>query len=133
MSTTPFFNGAASVAYLPKLGAAVRLGTPTVNPGATPSTPYVRDLTLGTGPVARWGADNLFPQRVLADLRENTVLHPGLEWKARALYGGGLMYGSLVYGDDGAETFKPLRLAPVEDFIRRNQLHKWAQGTARDI
>ncbi|MGI4866108.1 MAG: hypothetical protein ACRYFZ_19445 [Janthinobacterium lividum] len=133
MSTTPFFNGAASVAYLPKLGAAVRLGTPAATPGATPSTPYVRDLTLGTGPVARWGADNLFPQRVLADLRENTVLHPGLEWKARALYGGGLMYGSLVYGDDGVETFKPLRLAPVEDFIRRNQLHKWAQGTARDI
>ena len=133
-----FFNGAASVAYLPRLGAAVRFGNgldtkPGVAPGATPSTPYVRDLSLGTGVIARWGADNLFPQRVLADLRENTILHPGLEWKARALYGGGLMYGSFVYGDDGAETFKPIKLPQVEDFIRRNQLHKWALGTATDI
>lgn len=130
------FNGAASIAYLPKLGAAVRLnggGPAAPRPGATPTTPLVRDLYLGPGPVARWGADNLEPQRILADIRENTILAPGLEWKARALYGGGLMYGSIEYGDNGAETFKPLRLAAVEDFMRRNQLHKWATGTAQDV
>ncbi len=132
------FNGAASVAYLRKLGAAVSLGTsvlgsPVAQPGATPSVPYLRDLSTGLGPIARWGANNLFPQEVLADLRENTILLPGLEWKARALYGGGLMYGSLVYDDNGVETFKPLKMPQVEAFIQRNQLHKWAQGTALDI
>lgn len=136
MSDTIIMNQAATVAYLPRLGAAVRFGTtPALSPepGTQPTTPYVRDLTLGTGPVARWGADNLEPQRMLAEARENTILAPGLDWKARALYGGGLMYGSLVYGDDGAETFKPLRLLPVEQFMRRNQLHRWAMGTAQDV
>jgi hypothetical protein len=143
MSTT-YINPAATVAYLPKMGAAVRLNAgasfgagslaPSQQPGTRPTAPFVRDISMGlTGPIARWGADNLEPQRILADIRENTILLSGLDWKARALYGGGLMYGSFVYGDDGAETFKPIRLPQVESFVRRNQLHRWAMGTAQDI
>ncbi|AMJ65043.1 hypothetical protein AXW84_06080 [Hymenobacter sp. PAMC 26628] len=127
-------NDAGSVAFLHGLGAAVRLnGGPTETPGTTPTTPFVRDLTLGTGPVARWGADNLEPQRILEDIRQNTIAAPTLEWKSRALYGGGLMYGSFVYGDNGEETFKPTRIPEIEAFSRRNQLHRFAMATALDV
>jgi len=139
MSQNILINQAATVAYLPRLGAAVRFGTtpdpvaPALRPGAAPTAPYVRDLSLGTGPVARWGADNLEPQRMLADARANTILAPGLDWKARALYGGGLMYGTLKYDEQGVETFRPLRLPAVEKFIMHNQLHRWAIGTCKDL
>lgn len=120
-------------AYHRGLSAAVRLNgalgasgasAPLLSGGATPSAPV--DKTATAGLVAPWGPGNDWPQQVLAALAKSTILGPVLDWKTRAVYGGGITYGKVTgYKADGSEIFTPSRDPVVREFFRRSNLTRY--------
>jgi len=63
--------------------------------------------------VAYWGEDNRFPQNIENQMAYCGIGKSALDWKARALYGAGIIPGRILdYEDDGkTEIFKPLTRA----------------------
>lgn len=72
--------------------------------------------------IEEWGDDNNYPQWVLEQISDVTLVEPILDWKARALYGGGLAYGKLVT-DNGEERFERIVASEIEE---------WAEATDLD-
>lgn len=90
-----------NVAYLSQSGSTVFV-TPKVNPVAPLVTKIVTNLE-----VAPWGEDNRFPQNVVAALECSGVAQSTLAWKAKSIWGSGIVYGTVQEVDDGgSETFK---------------------------
>jgi hypothetical protein len=81
-----------------------------------PSRPY-KELYDSSSPViADWGTNNQFPSTIRKELEKNPDLAAGLDWKARALYAGGLKYEVLEGGQ-----FVEKRIPEVEKFLKRNR------------
>lgn len=58
--------------------------------------------------IAFWGEDNRFPQNIEQQLAYCGVARAGLDWKARTLYGNGIVPGTITgVQDDGTEIFTP--------------------------
>lgn len=59
--------------------------------------------------VAFWGEDNRFPQNIETQMAYCGVGKAALDWKARALFGNGIVPGKITgIKDDGSEIFSPL-------------------------
>lgn len=63
-----------------------------------------------------WGNDNNYPQWVMEQLQDVTLVKPILSWKSEALYGGGLAYG-LERFENGKEIIEPLMLPEIDDWL----------------
>jgi hypothetical protein len=69
-------------------------------------TEQVNPREIKTKKWAPWGSDNKYPQRVIKEISDVSLVSPILDWKARALYGNGLAYGILKIDEEtGKETF----------------------------
>lgn len=108
-------------------GAGRAGGTGKVD-GATPTSPVEKGQS---GEVAPWGPANDFPQFVKAAIAKSTVIGPVLDWKTRAVYGKGIIYGKVTgYKPDGSEIFQRLKDPVVEAFFRKSNLHRFGfEGT----
>ena len=118
------------IGYHRRLGAAVRLGAALAGAslapasGAVPTTPV--DKTTTTGVVAPWGPGNDFPQQVLAEIAKSTIIGPVLDWKTRAVYGEGIVYGTVTgYKPDGSEIFQRKKDPVVEAFFKKSNLTRF--------
>ena len=128
-----FVNASGGFGYIDGIGALVKTGTGGAPvPGSAPTASLVK-TSGGNAEVAFWGADNLFPQHVVADMEENTSLATMLSWKAKAWYGGGLTYGLVSFDEKGEEVFQQVRLPEVEAFIRRSNLKRFGMEALLDI
>jgi hypothetical protein len=126
------FSGSGT-AYHRGMRAAVRLGGalatsgptgPILSGGAAPSAPV--DKTATAGLVAPWGPGNDWPHQVLAALAKSTILYPVLDWKTRAVYGSGIVYGKVIgYKPDGSEIFQPVKDPVLREFFRRSNLTRY--------
>ncbi len=126
------FSGRGTLAYMDGLGAVVRIGNALSTngskatgkqAGAEATTSVERGLS---GLVAPWGPGNDHPQRVLADIRKSTILNPVLDWKTRATYGKGIVYGKVVdYKDDGTEVFRRVKDPVVKAFFQKSNLTRY--------
>lgn len=88
--------------------------------GTKPTRRKEKILGAASGPIAPWGDNNLFPQTVIKDLEKSPWVGTALDWKARALYGKGVVVGSVIdYKADGSEVFKPIK--PSE----RPEIYSW--------
>lgn len=126
-------NADLTFGYMDGIGALVRTGTGSsaaLQPGTTSTLSITKDTN---GEISNWGDDNLFPQLVVADAEINTTLPTTLNWKARAWYGGGVIYGLVDFDDKGEETFKRVRIPEVEQFLRNNNLARFAFEAAKDL
>ncbi len=116
-------NNDASAAYLPHHEVALSV---VKSDGAKPTTtPYPRVDFAASGNVAPWGSNNDFPQEIIKAVSPSTIVPPTLDWKTRALIGGGVMPFTLKgYRDDGSEILEPIfRNSEIDDFIFRNNIH----------
>jgi hypothetical protein len=105
------------------LGASgTRAGQKGAKPGgAEPTTPVSKDTA--TGVIAPWGPNNDFPQQVLAAIAKSTIIKPVLDWKTRAVYGKGIVYGKVIdYNEDGTEIFRRVKDPVVREFFRKSDL-----------
>lgn len=80
------------------------------------------------GTIAMWGSNNLFPQEVIADIRPNAVIRPLLDWKARAMYSGGMIYGWL--NENG--KFERKMFPEIQQWLRMNNYQNYMMEAFRD-
>ncbi|MVN77741.1 hypothetical protein GO988_15515 [Hymenobacter sp. HMF4947] len=106
------------------LGAASGAAAPAKTGGAQPTSPV--DKTTTTGVIAPWGPGNDFPQQVMAEIAKSTIIGPVLDWKTRAVYGEGIIYGKVIdYKPDGSEIFQRVKDPVVEAFFRKSKLTRY--------
>ncbi|MDO7853155.1 hypothetical protein [Hymenobacter convexus] len=108
------------------LGASgMRAGRNSAKPGgAAPTTPVSRETA--TGVIAPWGPGNDFPQQVLAAIGKSTIIKPVLDWKTRAVYGKGIIYGKVIgFKEDGSEIFQRVNDHVVKEFFRKSNLGRF--------
>lgn len=114
-------NEDAGLAYLKGVKAVVSLGKePFEEP---PIAPVVNVNTPNS--YAPWGSDNAFPDDVISDAYKSTIIPPVLEWKARALYSGGLVYGTVTTDEkSGEEILTPKQDAEIDAWLKRTAIKK---------
>lgn len=84
--------------------------------------------------VAYWGSSNTFPQEIIEEIEKNTVIGPTLNFKVRALYGGGLIYGHEVIDETtGQERFVRKKDPKVEAFFRRSNINRYLIESTTDF
>jgi hypothetical protein len=59
-------------------------------------------------------------------LGKSTILGPVLDWKTRATYGQGIIYGKVIdYKDDGSEVFRRVKDPVVKEFFQKSNLTRY--------
>jgi hypothetical protein len=114
---------------------------PGINAIATPSVkvaPITSPLIKSedSSVMAKWGDDNDFPQKVIADIRKDPEIGTLLSKKAALLYSGGLVYGIIKKGSDGSETMTPLPEADdlkISDWLRKSNIKRYLLEAATDL
>jgi len=76
-------------------------------------------------PFSLWGSNNLFPREVLDQTNKVSLIDAILDWKARALYSGGLAYGVLQLDENGEETFVRMFDQQIEDWLECTDAQKY--------
>lgn len=116
---TIIVNELATVALLPNLSAAVSIPKSKVSEAPIPLD------RLTKGAVSPWGEDNLFPQNAIEAAYKSTIIPPVLEWKAKALYSGGLVYGTTKEDPKtGTQILTPVIDTQIDEWIRKTQTNK---------
>lgn len=80
-------------------------------------TEQVNPKEQKTRPWSLWGTRNLYPQEVLEQISQVSLVEPILDWKGRALYGGGLAYGLTLVDADGTERLVRLFDPEIEAWM----------------
>lgn len=119
-----FLSNSQSAVFFSKVSATA--GTMQVNKGtATP----VREMQTALK-VAYWGEDNRFPQNIEQQMAFCGVGKSALDWKAKALWGSGIIPGKITgYEEEGKkEIFQPLdrtRYKDVYKFIENRRMYRF--------
>lgn len=125
-------------AYNSAYGITVSTGfqgaVPSTFPGKQPPTQAIEKPENTSGEIAYWGDDNKFPQTVIEECSKNPVVGSTLDWKARALYGAGMMYGRVTgFDSDGNEIFQRERIPEIEDFLKKSNIKRYLFEAAKDL
>lgn len=117
-------NPEATVFYSTRSGAVFSTA---LDAGAKPTTsPFPKVDYTAPGNVAPWGTNNDFPQVIIAAVQPSTIVPPTLDWKTRALIGGGVLPFKLkgYRPEDFSEILEPVFQNPeIDDFVFRNNIH----------
>lgn len=100
------------------------------------SAPVIKDplILQPSADVAYWGTDNLFPQNTLEKIEKSTVIGPALNFKTRALYGGGLIYGrETIDAATGEEKFIRAKIPEIDAFFRRSNINRYILESTQDF
>lgn len=128
----PIIISENSVAYLPEAQALVNLNNALQLPATKPDIPL--PLQIGAQIISWWGDDNLFPQNAITDAYKTTIIPRALEWKAKALYSGGLVYGKVNVDDTtGEETMIPMRVPAIDQFFKLSAIKKYLREAVSDF
>ncbi len=118
-----------SAFYMPGMSAIVT-NAPTTRPTTTV------EKSFDSLPVAAWGENNTFPQDVISDVRKDPEIGTLLDKKARLLYSGGLIYGKITIGNDGAETMTPIdadKDKEIKAWLNRSNINRYLIEAAKDL
>ena len=87
--------------------------------------------------VAPWGEDNRFPQSVVSALEASGVAQSTLAWKAKSIWGSGLVYGKIADVDsEGSETFQIAKrgeFPDVDTFFQNNNIPRFFAEFCMDL
>ena len=115
---------AGNIGFLQASGSAV-IFTDDSPSGTAPAFPeFLNELGI-----ALWGEDNRFPQNVINQMDGYGLGKSALDWKARMLYGGGIVPGFVKgYVTGKGEVFEPADVtthSKVYDFINSPQFNRF--------
>lgn len=71
--------------------------------------------------IEEWGPENDYPQWIMREIADVTLIKPLLAWKAEALYGGGLAYG-IETVEGGEEKFERKVIPEIEDWLEQSHI-----------
>ncbi|MEH0153668.1 hypothetical protein V6R21_32275 [Limibacter armeniacum] len=113
--------------YISENGAAAYIGggvNALVKTNIGPTSKTSSSSSSGNTEIAHWGKNNLRPQEMYEDVSRSTILKRTLEWKAKALYAGGMVYGVTEIDDKGNETFIRKQDKEVEEWLKRTNFKR---------
>lgn len=122
------YNQQLGVALLGKGSVAIQFSNAAAlkaNDKSKPQASFVTPQELNTNlDVAYWGGDNLYPQHITEQLANCGVARSALDFKAKMLFGHGIVYGAVTDVDaKGNEIFtpaKPGQYPQVDAWFREN-------------
>ena len=88
----------------------------TAKAGGAPTRPVHRNVLDQSQEIEYWGADNLEPQHILADVASNPLLGPALQFQVKALYAGTLLYGYEEV-QQGEWVFVPQKIPQIDRLL----------------
>jgi len=122
------FSDDLSAAYVKSISAIV-----------TDSVPRFTSVPIKTdddGKIAKWDANNDFPQKVITDVRKDPEIGTLLNKQARLLYSGGLIWGKIKVMEGGKEIMTPLEdssNAEIKDWMRKSAIKRYLIEAATDL
>lgn len=119
------------VAYMSESQSAVFFSAANTDAGVYPGRPKGSGTAVPVQKlqnildVAYWGEDNRFPQNIEQQMAYCGIGKSALDWKARALYGNGIIAGRITdITDEGrTEVFEPLKPGSAEGKLIYNLLN----------
>ncbi|HRN79972.1 MAG TPA: hypothetical protein PKY29_04435 [Ferruginibacter sp.] len=123
---------AGPVAFLSKSGSAVYFSKDSASAGtfthSTGTATTIQKLQNNLN-IAFWGEDNRFPQNIERQMAYCGIGKSALDWKARALFGGGIIPGKITGIDENnQDIFQPLDLTKykeVYNFINQRSFFRF--------
>lgn len=120
-----FLNGSASAVFFSKTAA----NAGSYNTTTAGTSLLIRNIQNALN-VAPWGEDNRFPQNIENMMAYCGIGRAALEWKAKMLYGGGIIPGTITGIDPKTQEdiFTPLdrtKYKKVYDFISTQQFFRF--------
>lgn len=116
-------DSTAEMFFSPNHSAIVHMGSG-LSPGAKP-TPAKEHSLMNASAIAYWGDTNTQPQDVIKALEKTPWVDTVLDWKGRALYGQGVMWGKVNgINPDGSEIFEPVKDPKINEFMRRSNFDR---------
>lgn len=97
-----------------------------------PSEVFLKEQR-GNGIALWYDDDNLFPQKIIADIEKSNVIAPVMEWKAANLVGEGIAYGNLVEGPGGALILKPMQVPEIQRWLEKTWFDQFLFEAALDL
>lgn len=82
--------------------------------------------------IVPWGIDNVFPQRVLKEIRKNTIIGPTLKKQAEIAYDQ-IVYGFEEQDEKGDVIFKRVIDPKVQAFFQRSHINRYALEALRNF
>lgn len=82
--------------------------------------------------IVQWGVDNLFPQRVLKEIRKNSIIGPTLKKQAEIAYDE-IVYGFEEVDESGNAKFRRVIDPKVEAFFFRSHIHRYYLEALRNF
>jgi len=114
-----------NIVAFPSMQALVKFASSSTDAPAVKPTAAPLNLLASPGKLAFWGTNNRYPQEVINDLENAPWISSVLDYKARALYGNGLIYGKVIgYEKDGSEIFQREKNPEVEQFLKQSNFKR---------
>lgn len=85
------------------------------------------------GDLAAWGDNNLYPQFVYQNARDNTIIPSTIERKVELLIAGGWSYGTPYYDETGVKRHRYRKNATLEAFMRQINFDAYMLEAASDL
>ncbi|AWW32442.1 hypothetical protein DN752_21105 [Echinicola strongylocentroti] len=83
--------------------------------------------------IVPWGVNNNFPQKVLKEIRKNTIIGPTLKKQAEIAYDQ-IVYGTEEPAEEGGEPkFRRIYDPKVEAFFKRSRIHRYGIEALRNF
>lgn len=124
MSVT-FFD---SFAVLEHSNSIVKFSNSSLGAAVAPTSLKVQKMQNALG-IAPWGEDNRFPQNIIRDISACGVAQSTLNWKAKSLWGAGLIYGQVVdidaAGNEVFRTAKKGEFPEADKFFSDNNIPRF--------
>lgn len=78
-----------------------------------------------SGQVAFWGEDNLRPFNIIKKAYKNTIIPSTQDWKVKALYAQGLVYGIETTDEEGNTVFKKIFSKKIQSYTDQAPVKKY--------
>lgn len=106
-----------NVNFVSSYGANAASGGHKTAKGQKQPTQQVNTKEQKNKPWSPWGTNNIFPFEVIDNANTVSLVDAILDWKARALYGGGIVYGTTEVDENGNESFKRIFDNEIEEWL----------------
>lgn len=91
-----------------------------------------KDNDVGAYPFRIWGDNNLWPQDTYDKIKANDLAPTVLDWRSRAMYSGGLIYG-FEYVENGKLRFERFQDAEIEAVLEETAIHLYLTEASHDL
>jgi hypothetical protein len=93
------------------------------------------ESTAGSAKIAAWGADNMYPSKVLEAARKNSSASRGISFLRKAHYGSGfvLMRDEVTDGKKDPKKVPLQSLPEINEFFKNSNFHKFSLEVISDL